>query len=112
MLKLLLGERSVALNRAAASDSSGKLGAAIARGGRDRVLPKIILLMARLREARLINAPSDKEAAQWFMYLLIGDLQMRRIIGTLPQPTPKKMQAYVDNALLAFYRLCGNPEDK
>ncbi|MEP3347681.1 MAG: TetR/AcrR family transcriptional regulator [Litoreibacter sp.] len=110
LLGLLMGERSVSLNRAAASDGSGTLGAAIARGGRERVFPKIVSLMGRLRENGQINPPSDEQAAQWFLYLLVGDLQTRRIIGTLPQPTRKIVYAHVDAALLAFYQLCGNPK--
>jgi AcrR family transcriptional regulator len=107
MLRLLLGEPSVALNRAATSDASGKLGAAISRGGRERVFPKIVKLMGALREAGLIDPPSDAQAAEWFLYLLIGDLQTRRIIGTLPQPSRTQINKHVDNALVAFYRLCG-----
>ncbi|RLJ41461.1 TetR family transcriptional regulator [Litoreibacter meonggei] len=107
MLHLLLGERAVALNRAAASDASGQLGGAIAKGGRDRVFPKIVQLMGALREAGKINPPSDEQAAQWFLQLLIGDLQLRRIIGTLPQPTRTQIADHVDLTLTAFYRLCG-----
>lgn len=110
LLRLLLGERSVALNRAAASDASGKLGAAISRGGRERVFPKIIKLMGVLQEAGLIDPPSDEQAANWFLYLLIGDLQTRRVIGTLPQPTRGQINDHVENTLLAFYRLCGTDQ--
>jgi len=110
LLRLLLGERSVALNRAAASDASGQLGAAISRGGRERVFPKIIKLMGVLQEAGLIDPPSDELAANWFLYLLIGDLQTRRVIGTLPQPTRGQINDHVENTLLAFYRLCGTDQ--
>ena len=110
LLRLLLGERSVALNRAAASDASGQLGAAISRGGRERVFPKIIKLMGVLQEAGLIDPPSDEQAANWFLYLLIGDLQTRRVIGTLPQPTRGQINDHVENTLLAFYRLCGTDQ--
>ncbi|WP_281857500.1 TetR/AcrR family transcriptional regulator [Litoreibacter halocynthiae] len=107
MLHLLLGERAVALNRAAASDASGHLGAAIAKGGRERVFPKIVLLMGALRKAGLIDPPNDEQAAKWFLGLLIGDLQTRRIIGTLPQPTRTQINEHVETTLQAFYRLCG-----
>ena len=110
LLRLLLGERSVALNRAAASDASGQLGAAISRGGRERVFPKIIKLMGALRAAGLIDPPSDAQAAEWFLYLLIGDLQTRRIIGTLPQPTRSQINEHVETSLVAFYRLCGTDQ--
>ena len=39
LLKLLLGNRAVALNRAAAADASGELGETISRAGREVVLP-------------------------------------------------------------------------
>ena len=106
MLRLLLGERAIALNRAAASDASGQLGGAIAKGGRDRVFPKIVQLMGALREAGKINPPSDEQAAQWFLQLLIGDLQLRRVIGTLPQPTRSQIDDHARTTLQAFYQLC------
>lgn len=106
LLNLLLGERSVALNRAAASDASGDLGAAIAKGGRDRVFPRIIELMERLRLTGVISAPSDEQAAEWFLHLLIGDLQMRRVIGTLPPLTRKQLKSRVETSLSAFFQLC------
>lgn len=110
LLGVLMGARSVALNRAAASDTSGKLGAAISEGGRAQVFPKIVRLMARLTDAGLISPPSDDQAALWFSYLLIGDLQTRRVIGTLPQPSRAKIEAHVDAALDGFYRMCAATE--
>lgn len=110
LLTLLLGERAVALNRAAASDASGTLGAALSRGGRERIFPKIIALMAALNKAGLITAPSDEQAATWFLSLLVGDLQTRRIIGTLPQPTRKQIHDHVESVMQAFYQLCGAPK--
>ncbi|SFR46522.1 transcriptional regulator, TetR family [Litoreibacter janthinus] len=106
LLGLLLGEREIALNRAAASDATGKLGAAISRGNRDRILPRIVQLMAALRQTGVISAPSDEQAAEWYLTLLIGDLQIRRVIGTLPQPTRGQIKEHVAGVMPAFLQLC------
>ncbi|EPX79434.1 TetR/AcrR family transcriptional regulator [Litoreibacter arenae] len=110
MLRLLLGERAVALNRAAACDASGQLGGALAKGGRERVFPKIVKLMGALREAGVIAPPSDEQAATWFIQLLIGDLQLRRVIGTLPEPTRGQINQHAKTTLAAFYSLCGTDQ--
>ncbi|WP_298261841.1 TetR/AcrR family transcriptional regulator [uncultured Litoreibacter sp.] len=109
LLTVVLGDTSVTINRAAAADSSGKLGAAISRGGREKVFPRLVNLMTALREGGLIAPPSDEQAAVWFSYLLIGDLQTRRITGILPQPTRKQINEHVDSALEAFYKVCAPP---
>ncbi|TIP27850.1 MAG: TetR/AcrR family transcriptional regulator [Mesorhizobium sp.] len=106
LLSMLLGERAISLNRAAASDESGELGAAIAAGGRDSVFPLIEKLIQRGLERSALTAPSARMAADWFLNLLIGDLQIRRVIGTLPVPSDKDIHSRVAAAVSAFRKLC------
>ncbi|MEL6679613.1 MAG: TetR/AcrR family transcriptional regulator [Pseudomonadota bacterium] len=104
LLTMLVGERAVTLNRAAAADRSGALGEAIAAGGRETVAPLIGALVARAIAARG-SAMDPKEATVVFLNLLIGDLQIRRVIGVLAEPTPDDIAARARLALTAFERL-------
>ncbi|CAH2396736.1 TetR/AcrR family transcriptional regulator [Mesorhizobium ventifaucium] len=106
LLSMLLGERAISLNRAAASDESGELGATIAAGGRDSVFPLIEKLIQRGLERSALAAPSARIAADWFLNLLIGDLQIRRVIGTLPVPSDKDIHSRAVAAISAFRKLC------
>lgn len=107
LLSMLLGERAVSLNRAAASDESGELGAAIAAGGRDSVLPLIEKLIERGMETGALAAPSARVAANWFLNLLIGDQQIRRVIRTLPIPSDMDVHSRAITVSSAFRKLCG-----
>ncbi len=82
-LTMLLGERAILLNRAAAADPSGRLGAAISAGGRQEVQPLLAKVLTPLCEQ---HGCAPSQAADWFLSLLIGDLQIRRVIGELPAP--------------------------
>lgn len=99
-LQMILADRAVQLNRAAAADASGELGAALAAGGRQEIMPLIEALMARL-------TPSHPPArlAEWFVTLLLGSQQIGRVIGVLPQPSEAEIEAQSARALAAFFTL-------
>lgn len=101
-LSMLLGERAILLNRVAAADPTGRLGAAISAGGREQVAPLLEKLIARICEGRKTD---PKEATSLFLGLLIGDLQTRRIIHDLPVPGEEDIRARCTSALTAFERL-------
>ena len=50
LLMLLLGDRAIALNRAAAADPSGALGHTLSLAGRESVLPLLILVLEDARQ--------------------------------------------------------------
>lgn len=83
LLALLTSERAIALNRAAASDSSGVLGATIAEAGRGTIAPLIERLFERIVQGRFLAVEDSAEATETYLGLLIGDLQIRRVIGQL-----------------------------
>lgn len=87
LLSLVLGDRAVALNRAAVADASGDLSEAIALSGRETVFPLIAKVLEDGREKGELIYDSSDEAAALYINLLIGDLQIRRVIGRLPAPT-------------------------
>ncbi|MGO6676649.1 TetR/AcrR family transcriptional regulator [Rhizobium leguminosarum] len=107
LLSMLLGDKAISLNRAAAADESGELGATIAAAGRDSVFPLIEKLIGRGLETAALAAPSAGVAAEWFVSLLIGDLQIRRVNRTLPEPSDETIRARAAAAMSAFGKLCG-----
>ncbi len=107
LLQLVLGERAVALNRAAAADPTGDLGRIIAEGGRRRIVPLIATLLRRERP----DIDGD-DLAELFIALVIGDQQVRRIVGDLSPPDEAAIARRVAWALEAFGRLSGIGEDR
>lgn len=105
LLTALMGDKAVLLNRAAAADHTGELGAAISEGGRAEIVPLIEALMQSAIDTGALTAPSARQASEWFVSLLIGDLQIRRVTGALPPLSPDAIAARVDGALAAFDRL-------
>ncbi|WP_282182566.1 TetR/AcrR family transcriptional regulator [Aliiroseovarius marinus] len=87
LLDLLTGDRAVALNRAAAADSSGELGAALSKAGRETVFPLLEQVLLRAREQGQLCFEQSEAAVGLYLDLLIGDQQIRRVIGRLPQPS-------------------------
>ncbi|MGJ8617540.1 MAG: TetR/AcrR family transcriptional regulator [Sulfitobacter sp.] len=106
LLTMLLGDRAIALNRAAASDPTGALGKAIAQGGRETVLPLLKKVMTDAINAGELSPPAEGEIAALFMHLLVGDQRVRRIIGILAAPSPCAVEAQVKTAMAQFRALC------
>lgn len=106
LLGMLAGERAISLNRAAAADHTGELGRALAAGGREAVMPLLGALMDGALRAGRIRAPSASQAAEWFVALLVGDIQIRRVNRVLAEPSPAGIEARAQAALEAFLLLC------
>lgn len=102
LLSMLLGERAILLNRAAASDPSGELGAAIAKGGRDAVQP---LIAAVIEDIETEVKPQGMSKADLFLGLLIGDAQIRRVLGVMPALPEDQIQARSNAAIAAFLKV-------
>ncbi len=105
LLKLVTGARAVALNRAAAADASGELGAALSAAGRDSVAPLIVRLFQEAKKAGDFPGLSAKDAAELYINLLIGDLQIRRVIGALPELTEAEIKRRAVRALKTLQKL-------
>lgn len=106
LLGLVTSERAVALNRAAAADPTGELGRAIAAEGRGAVAPLIAQVLAQGRAAGAFAFDDLEAACEVYLGLLIGDLQIRRVVGRMPQPDAAARQARSDRALRLFSALC------
>ncbi|SDD81007.1 DNA-binding transcriptional regulator, AcrR family [Paracoccus isoporae] len=105
LLRMLVGDRAVLLNRAAAADATGRLGAAISAGGRGQVMPLLDRVMARL----CADAPGEAERMTgWLLALLIGDWQIRRVIGEMARPGEAEIAARSAAAVDGVLRLIGD----
>jgi len=88
LLDLLTSERSVALNRAAAADVSagGTLGALLSQHGRQKVMPLLAQTFEHAQKEGIIADHDTEEIAEIYVTLLLGDIQIRRVIGALQAP--------------------------
>ncbi len=87
LLKLLTGDRAIALNHAAAADNSGELGAALSKAGLEAVFPLLEQVLLRARDEGQLNFEQIDEAVRLYLDLLISDQQIWRVIGRLPRPS-------------------------
>ena len=102
LLDLLVSERAIALNRAAAADSSGELAQALAEAGRDTIAPMLADVMLRARRDGELAFGDASAAAGLYIDLLVGDLQIRRVIGAV---APLSRTQVNQRASLALDRL-------
>ncbi|MBV6657878.1 MAG: TetR/AcrR family transcriptional regulator [Devosiaceae bacterium] len=109
LLSIVTSERAVALNRAAAGDvyDTGILGAALAAGGRDAVVPLIAAVITAARDGGALTVADPSDAADTYVDLLIGDWQIRRCTGAMALPTQAQLSARADRAYHLFVGLCG-----
>lgn len=107
LLQLVTSERAVALNRAAAGDvyDTGSLGEALAKGGRESLVPLIAKLLAQADADGVLQIGDPSEAAEVYINLLIGDLQIRRAIGALEALSEKVIVARSTRALKLMHQL-------
>ncbi|WP_420324657.1 TetR/AcrR family transcriptional regulator [Mameliella sp.] len=97
LLDMLLSERAVALNRAAAADASDTLGAVLAEAGRGTVFPRLVAVFGRLSAAGEVAGPPEEVTALW-IDLLVGDWQLRCVTGAMPPPDEAARAARVRRA--------------
>lgn len=101
-LSMLLGERAILLNRAAAAEPSGELGAVLSAGGRDVIQPLFARLVAK---ATGTSGAQTAQLTGQFLGLLVGDLQIKRVIGVQAELSQREIEARADAALVAFGKL-------
>ena len=111
LLELLLGDSAVAVNRAAISEarSDPRLAKILAAGGRDATLPSFRRFLALRGRAGELQIGSAAEAAEDYLGLLLGDAQVRRLLGVLAAPDTAQIEARAARAAKSFLRLYGTP---
>ncbi|MCW2307805.1 TetR/AcrR family transcriptional regulator [Rhodobium gokarnense] len=109
LLKLVTGERAVALNRAAAADvhETGTLGPTIAASGRQTIVPMIADLIRKASDGGEVACGDPDEAAEIFVALLIGDVQIACVIGARGPLSDAEIAARSARALDGLERTLG-----
>lgn len=102
LLSVLTGARAVALNRAAAADPTGVLGQALAEAGRDTIAPLITQVFEQAKASGALSFDDPALATETFLNLLIGDLQIRRAIGRMPEPSASDRARRSEHAISAI----------
>lgn len=107
LLDVVAGDRAIALNRAAAADAdeTGKLGRAIARAGRETIVPMLRDVLVGAQKRGEIGPGDIAIMAETYVALLIGDLQIRRVIGVKDPLTEQERTARAERACMAFFTL-------
>jgi len=107
LLRLLLGDSAVAINRAAISEarSDPSLAQILSSAGREATLPIFIRYLERQRTCGTLRLESPSQAAEDFLGLLIGDTQIRRLLDLLGSPRNAQIKIRATRAASKFLRL-------
>jgi len=100
LLRMITSEKAILLNRAAAADAdeTGMLGDTLAKAGRNAVAPRIAKILELARQQGVLSFDDTEDVVDLYLSLLIGDLQIRRVIGVAPELSDSKVQARADRA--------------
>ena len=109
LLRLLLGDDAVAINRAAISEakSDPRLAEILASAGREATLPSFVRFLELHHGRGALALEDPTQAAETFLGLLIGDTQIRRLLGRLEAPSEQQIDARAARAARNFLRLYG-----
>ena len=109
LASLLLGESAVAINRAAISEA--RTAPALARilneAGREATLPVFIRYLERCRSRGVLDFDDPRDVAETFIGLLLGDAQVRRLLGVTTTPTSVRLRSRAKLASRKFLLLYG-----
>ncbi|MBR9863283.1 MAG: TetR/AcrR family transcriptional regulator [Rhodobacteraceae bacterium] len=109
LLELVTNRRAVALGRAAAGDvyHTGILGEAIAREGKNTLEPLVERLVRVGLDRKLLHRGNAAEIAGMFLTVLMGDTQIQRVIGVIPELTEAQKEDRTDRACAVIQKLYG-----
>lgn len=107
LLSLVTSEKAIALNRAAAADASdtNTLGPAVRELGRETIAPLLTNLIEAAAAQGFLRCDDAATAAEIYFRLLIGDLQIRRVIGVEREPSPLEIERRAAQAMTLFRQL-------
>ena len=105
LLTTLLNDKTVLLHRAAAADQSCELGWVMAESGRDTITATIQSLIEKATSQSGTVARDSSYATEMFFGILLGDLQIRRIIGVIPLPDGRVIEDRSEFAVSAIRSL-------
>ncbi len=108
--KLLLGDRAVIINRAAISEAQAdpSLAGILAARGRESVTPRLARYLEEQASAGTLAIYDTGVAVEALIGLTIGDRQVRRLLGTLPEPAEAELKTRAERAVSDFLKIYGN----
>ena len=100
LLRMITSEKAILLNRAAAADAdeTGILGGTLSRAGRNTVAPLIAKIFEQARKRGELAFDDTDDIVDLYLSLLIGDLQIRRVVGACPELSDSKVQDRANRA--------------
>ena len=109
LLRLLLGERAITINRAAIAEAttSAELGRILSGAGRETTGPLILCYLEKQRSLGRLDFPTAYEAFEVFLGLLLRDRQVRALLGVAPMLSEEEVQGFAERAVTYFLRLFG-----
>ncbi|GGA30440.1 TetR/AcrR family transcriptional regulator [Neptunicoccus cionae] len=109
LLELVTSRRAIALSRAAAGDvyHTGMLGDAIARESKNTIAPLVESLIRIALDRKLLHRSNCSEIADMFLTVLIGDTQIQRVTGVIPELTEAQKEDRTDKACAVIQKLYG-----
>jgi AcrR family transcriptional regulator len=110
LLRLLTSEKAIALNRAAVMDAeeTGILGRTLAEAGRGSIGPLIAKVFQRGKISGEMVFETKQEAAEIYISLLVGDLQIRRAIGVIGPVDGAELLRRSDRAVQFTMKIFGS----
>ncbi len=108
MLTILLNESAIAINRASISEvqSDPSLSEILVEHGRSATLSILKRHLAQHQANGTLAIKDQSRAGEDFLGLLIGDLQIRRLLGSVEIPDDAEINARAMEASERFIRLC------
>ncbi len=109
MLRLLLGERAVIINRVAISEypADPAFARILTSRGRGSVVPKLERYLEEQQARGRFEFQDAEYAAEILIGLVIGDQQVRRLLGSLSEPRPIQVEERAELAVSAFFTIFG-----
>lgn len=107
LLRMVTGDKAVALSRAAAADAdeTATLGQTLSQAGRQSVFPLVADVLELARQRGELSFDNTGEVAELYLNVLIGDLQIRRAIGTCPLLKNGEIERRAKRALAVLKRV-------
>lgn len=107
LLTLVTSKKAIALNRAAAADANETkvLGETLTNAGRNSITPLLEQLFINAQSRKEITFKDSADVVSTYLSLLLGDIQIRRVIGTLEPLTNATITSHSKKATNFFITL-------
>jgi AcrR family transcriptional regulator len=107
LLKLLTSDSSIAINRAAIefAPEDTVFSQILLTQGRERIMPLLVKLIEQAVKQGMLKPLDEKEAADYFVALLVGNHQHRLLLGVSERPEEQTIERQTVQAVTLFLKL-------